>query len=137
MTLVALAALLARLTRGKQQIAFRLSIAVGLFALGALCVQSLALNRDAIHIARNFYGVLQISPPRERALKGTYLEHAVHRLGSASTPFVYANFVSSLDDRIALAQGGTSHVPKELTSASDFRLFLGARRKACRRSRRS
>jgi riboflavin biosynthesis pyrimidine reductase len=63
-------------------------------------------------------------PPRERALKGTYLEHAVHRLGSAGAPFVYANFVSSLDGRIALAQGGTSHVPKELTSANDFRLFL-------------
>jgi riboflavin biosynthesis pyrimidine reductase len=62
-------------------------------------------------------------PARERPLEGTYLEHEVHRLGSTQAPFVYANFVSSLDGRIALGRGGASYVPHELTSANDFRLF--------------
>jgi riboflavin biosynthesis pyrimidine reductase len=63
-------------------------------------------------------------PARERALAGTYLEHAVHRLGSAEKPFVYANFVSSLDGRIALARSDASYVPHEITTPNDFRLFL-------------
>ena len=65
-------------------------------------------------------------PSGEVALKGCYLAERVHELGSPKSPFVYANFVSSLDGRIALADAekGTSHVPSELTSAHDFRLFL-------------
>jgi riboflavin biosynthesis pyrimidine reductase len=63
---------------------------------------------------------------RERVIKGTYLEHRVHELGTPATPFVYGNFASSLDGRIALRDeaSGTSYLPSELTSRSDFRLFL-------------
>jgi riboflavin biosynthesis pyrimidine reductase len=59
-------------------------------------------------------------------LRGCYLAERVHELGSPDDPFVYANFVSSLDGRIAIddAKQGLSHVPSELTSAHDFRLFL-------------
>jgi riboflavin biosynthesis pyrimidine reductase len=65
-------------------------------------------------------------PGCEVPLKGCYLAERVHELGSAKNPLVYANFVSSLDGRIALedTEKGLSHVPSELTSAHDFRLFL-------------
>jgi riboflavin biosynthesis pyrimidine reductase len=65
-------------------------------------------------------------PGGEVPLKGCYLADRVHELGSRENPFVYANFVSSLDGRIALEDTakGLSHVPSELTTAHDFRLFL-------------
>jgi riboflavin biosynthesis pyrimidine reductase len=60
-----------------------------------------------------------------RALEGTYLAHELHRLGTPEQPFVYANFVSSLDGRIAVveAQTGESYVLEDLTSGHDWRLF--------------
>lgn len=65
-------------------------------------------------------------PPQEAAVNGAYLAHALHRLGSAARPFVYADFVSSLDGRIALDEpgGGESRLPAALRSANDFRLLL-------------
>jgi len=59
-------------------------------------------------------------------IKNLYLMHQIHKLGSSQSPFVYANFLSSLDGRIALedAVEGTSFIPKHLTSASDFDLFM-------------
>jgi riboflavin biosynthesis pyrimidine reductase len=62
---------------------------------------------------------------RECALEGLYLGHGIHALGSAASPFVYANFVSSLDGRIALVDPKTqqSTLPEALTSGNDFRLF--------------
>lgn len=58
--------------------------------------------------------------------KGLYLAHELNRRGRPGSPFVYANFLSSLDGRIALedkVQGG-AHIPKHLMTASDFRLFM-------------
>jgi riboflavin biosynthesis pyrimidine reductase len=65
-------------------------------------------------------------PGEESAITGLYLAHQVHKLGSAGSPFVYANFLSSLDGRIALedVSQNTSYIPKHLTTASDFRLFM-------------
>ena len=63
-------------------------------------------------------------PPQEAAVPGTYLAHAVHRLGSAARPFVYADFVSSLDGRIALDEHGESRLPDALRSDNDLRLLL-------------
>lgn len=65
-------------------------------------------------------------PPQELALAGAYLAHNLHQLGSAAAPFVYADFVSSLDGRIALddPRTGASHVPADLRSDNDFRLLL-------------
>ena len=60
-----------------------------------------------------------------RPLDGTYLAHDLHRLGTPEQPFVYANFVSSLDGRIAVVEAhtGESYVLEDLTSSHDWRLF--------------
>lgn len=64
-------------------------------------------------------------PPQEAVVAGAYLGHALHRLGSAKRPFVYADFVASLDGRIALGEpGGDSGLPPALRSANDLRLLL-------------
>lgn len=64
-------------------------------------------------------------PPQETAVAGAYLAHALHRRGSAERPFVYGDFVSSLDGRIALDEpGGSSRLPPALRSANDLRLLL-------------
>jgi riboflavin biosynthesis pyrimidine reductase len=64
-------------------------------------------------------------PGEKCAIKGLYLDHQVQKLGSAESPFVYANFLSSLDGRIALedTSQNKTFIPKHLTTASDFRLF--------------
>lgn len=71
--------------------------------------------------------ILQVypTPGGDRPLRGAYLDHDVHALGSTERPFVYANFLSSLDGRIALvdADSGESRVPDALTNANDWRLF--------------
>jgi riboflavin biosynthesis pyrimidine reductase len=71
--------------------------------------------------------LLRLYPPPsvEIPLEGLYLDLSLHRLGTPEAPFVYANFLTSLDGRIALedAQGQT-YLPKSLTTPADFRLFL-------------
>lgn len=72
--------------------------------------------------------VLQLYPlpSGERQLRGLYLDHRLHELGAVAAPFVYANFVSSLDGRIALTENrrdGESYVPETLTTAADWALF--------------
>lgn len=71
--------------------------------------------------------LIQLFPPPSGRLplKGLYLNLELHKLGSISKPFIYANFVSSIDGRIALNNNtGKAYVPKTLTSDEDFRLFL-------------
>ena len=65
-------------------------------------------------------------PSAELPLRGLYLEHRLHTLGDAAKPLVYANFLSSLDGRIALGEptGDQYYLPKRLTTRADFRLFL-------------
>ena len=69
---------------------------------------------------------LHPSPHQEVPLQGLYLQQKLHRLGNSGKPFVYANFLSSLDGRIALTNPvtGQSTTPEALTTPSDFRLFL-------------
>ena len=64
-------------------------------------------------------------PPSDRVgLRGLYLALNLHRLGTADKPFVYANFLSSLDGRIALEDAeGVAYLPESLTTPGDFRLF--------------
>jgi riboflavin biosynthesis pyrimidine reductase len=65
-------------------------------------------------------------PGENCAITGLYLAHQIHELGAPEAPFVYANFLSSLDGRIALEDVAqrTTYIPKHLTTASDFRLFM-------------
>jgi riboflavin biosynthesis pyrimidine reductase len=58
-------------------------------------------------------------------LLGLYLSENLHRRGKPGAPFVYANFLSSLDGRIALEdETGVPYLPGSLTTHDDFRLFL-------------
>jgi hypothetical protein len=59
-------------------------------------------------------------PRQEVELRGLYLAHELHRRGGPHAPFVYADFVSSLDGRIAVAD----LVPPELIGGNDLRLLL-------------
>ena len=71
--------------------------------------------------------VLQLFPlpVRKRALSGLYLEESLPAPESEGVaPFLYANFVTSLDGRIAVAGGdGVSRLPEGLTNPRDWRLF--------------
>ena len=66
------------------------------------------------------------APQEEVPLEGLYLAQRLHRRGSPASPFVYADFVASLDGRIALTNpaGGVGHIPDSIISGSDFRLLL-------------
>lgn len=72
--------------------------------------------------------VCRLFPPPYAAvpLHGLYLQQRLHRLGTPARPLVYANFLASLDGRIALEDDATGHpyLPKSLTTPNDFRLFL-------------
>jgi riboflavin biosynthesis pyrimidine reductase len=71
--------------------------------------------------------LLQLYPQaRQTSLQGLYLAHRLHTLGLPGLPFVYGNFVTSLDGRIALrdAASGESRLPQALTSYCDLRLLL-------------
>ena len=59
-------------------------------------------------------------------LQGLYLRRELRADRNASKPFVYANFLSSLDGRIALRNSQQEHyqLPATLKSEEDFRLFL-------------
>jgi riboflavin biosynthesis pyrimidine reductase len=69
--------------------------------------------------------VTQLFPAQEiRPLEGLYLAHELRR-AAADQPFVYANFVTSLDGRIAVPDPmkGGMKAPPNVTNARDWRLF--------------
>lgn len=72
--------------------------------------------------------ILQLypTPAREVALKGLYLAHELRGEHEAlGRPFVYTNYVTSIDGRIAIPrpQGKGMMVPKETSNDRDWRLF--------------
>ncbi len=65
-------------------------------------------------------------PPQELPLQGLYLGHDVRQKAvQRGRPWVYANFVASLDGRIAVpgATGSGLVVPKQVANSRDWRLF--------------
>lgn len=68
---------------------------------------------------------LHPAPHENLRLEGLYLEHQLHTCGNADRPFVYSNFITSLDGRIALGESGrTTHtVPTAITNPRDWRLY--------------
>lgn len=66
------------------------------------------------------------SPGKERELRGLYLSHDVRQsAGAGQEPFIYANFVTSLDGRIAIKRprGKGMMVPKNTANGRDWRLY--------------
>lgn len=60
-------------------------------------------------------------PHRELRLEGLYLDHDLYGKGRPGKPFVYSNFITSLDGRIAIAsQASATHVvPTATTNPRD------------------
>ena len=91
-----------------------------------LCLESWlpASNRAEISLSLTHREVVQLfpPPPRARRLEGLYLGE--HLPAPAAPALVYANFVTSLDGRIAVTDAaGISRVPDGLTNPRDWRLF--------------
>lgn len=64
-------------------------------------------------------------PAQEHELHGLYLGHRLREQAApADRPFIYSNYVTSLDGRIAVPskEGGTT-VPKKVANDRDWRLF--------------
>lgn len=65
-------------------------------------------------------------PTHEVSLTGLYLRHDLRRLsGQLDRPFVYTNYVTSIDGRIAIPrpEGKGMMVPKDTSNDRDWRLF--------------
>lgn len=71
--------------------------------------------------------LLQIfpGPARNVGLRGLYLNEPFRPAGSSARPFVYANFITSLDGRISLPdpENKTRKVPAATANSRDWRLF--------------
>lgn len=65
------------------------------------------------------------TPPLERAIAGLYLDDVIGHPDRPDEPFVYTNFISSLDGRIAVENPakGRRTAPPAITNARDWRLF--------------
>ena len=66
------------------------------------------------------------SPVREMPLEGAYLAHELRAYaGRSDKPYVYSNFIASIDGRIAIPRkdGGGLVVPKMTANERDWRLF--------------
>lgn len=64
-------------------------------------------------------------PSQPAALHGLYLDHRLHNRGNPDQPFVYSNFVTSLDGRIGIESMGqaTHTVPDAIANPRDWRLY--------------
>ena len=63
-------------------------------------------------------------PGRKRPLEGLYLDEQLPAPAAGVPALVYANFVTSLDGRIAVSDDGSmSRLPEGLTNPRDWRLF--------------
>lgn len=60
------------------------------------------------------------------SLAGTYLAHELRQQEKPKRPFIYTNFIASLDGRIALIdrRSGKSSTPSAIANRNDWRLFL-------------
>jgi riboflavin biosynthesis pyrimidine reductase len=65
------------------------------------------------------------NPGRQHTLKNLYLDELAELPAAQSEPFIYSNFIASLDGRIALpGEHRHSHqVPPAITNPRDWRLF--------------
>ena len=70
--------------------------------------------------------IIRLWPRRQKfkRVRGLYLRKDLHRSSAGQGPTVYADFLSSLDGRIAVKQNGRDALPEQLTSSDDFRLLM-------------
>jgi riboflavin biosynthesis pyrimidine reductase len=61
----------------------------------------------------------------QRKLHGLYLDQVIHERRSDGLPFIYSNFISSLDGRIAVPgpERNSHQVPPAIANQRDWRLF--------------
>jgi riboflavin biosynthesis pyrimidine reductase len=64
-------------------------------------------------------------PGEQCPLEGLYLQHQLHTKGQPNRPFVYSNFITSLDGRIAIGVNDriTHTIPATLGNPRDWRLY--------------
>ena len=64
-------------------------------------------------------------PSTQRELQGLYLAHDLRQYANEATSYIYANFVTSLDGRIAIPRpdGSGLMVPKQIANERDWRLY--------------
>ncbi len=65
-------------------------------------------------------------PAQDRPVAGTFLEQDLRGVARVGEPFVYTNFISSLDGRISLPEplSGRRRVPPEIANAHDWQLYM-------------
>lgn len=65
------------------------------------------------------------APMVSAALRGLYLREDLRRQGTSGQPFVYTNFIASLDGRVAVRGDGesTAHIPPSIANKRDWRLY--------------
>ena len=65
------------------------------------------------------------APAEQYSLEGLYLQQQLHTRGLPNRPFVYSNFITTLDGRIAVGVSGrTTHtIPAVTGNARDWRLY--------------
>lgn len=65
-----------------------------------------------------------VPPGDDRSLRGCYLDHRLHERVTPGRPFVYTNFIASLDGRISWKNPrGFREVPPACTNPHDLRLY--------------
>ena len=65
------------------------------------------------------------APGGQHPLEGLYLQHQLHAKGQLEYPYVYSNFITSLDGRISLGNedNSTHTVPAATVNPRDWRLY--------------
>lgn len=65
------------------------------------------------------------APMVSASLKGLYLRENLRRYGVRGKPFIYTNFIVSLDGRVAVRDLGkaAAHIPPTISNARDWRLY--------------
>lgn len=82
-------------------------------------------GRKAANGARTAPTLARLVPPgKGRALQGCYLDHRLHERATPGAPFVYTNFIASLDGRISWKNPqGFREVPPACSNPHDLRLY--------------
>ncbi len=73
------------------------------------------------------HDIMQLYPPRQQqhVLRGLYLNLNLHRLAAPGDLLIYANYIASVDGRIAVRKSGDGDfvVPKTIANKRDWRLY--------------